>query len=167
MARINSKQKGNTFERKIANMLSKWSGEDFHRTPMSGALHWKDDTRVVSDIVSPQVLMDKGWNVSIECKKVEYDWEFSKIIEGTSTFWKHWEQAEGDAKASNQVPLLVFNKNRRNTYCAMWLSTFCSLNIIIPNRLVVWSDTKAIVIFNFEELLASISCEDMIKRLDK
>ena len=65
----NPKAKGNEFELKISKMLTEWSGQQFHRTPASGALHWSNDKRVVSDIVPPETL--SGWPFSIECKKVE------------------------------------------------------------------------------------------------
>ena len=114
---INSKAKGSSFERKVAGALSDWSGMEFHRTPMSGALHWSNDKRVISDIVPPQDLAD--WPLSIECKKVEYDWDFSTIMSGTSTFWKHWKQAEDDAEREGLKPLLIFSKNRREIYSVM------------------------------------------------
>ena len=66
------KQKGSEFERKVAKALTDWSGYEFHRTLMSGALHWDNDSRVVSDIVPPESL--SGWPFSIECKNVECSW---------------------------------------------------------------------------------------------
>ena len=57
----NPKNKGNEFERKVAKMLSEWSGVKFMRTPASGAIHNFKDKRVVSDIVAPlSIAASKG-----------------------------------------------------------------------------------------------------------
>ena len=65
MGAKNSKAKGNGFELVVAKALTTWSGQKFHRTPASGALHWSNDKRVVSDIVPPQYM---DFPFSIECK---------------------------------------------------------------------------------------------------
>ena len=106
--RKNSKNKGSIFEREVAKALSKWTGHDFHRTPGSGALHWKNDARVVSDIVPPQDYPE--WKVSVECKcysKQTYSPDFQSVIDGTSTLWKHWEQCVNDANREQLVPMLI------------------------------------------------------------
>lgn len=164
---VNGKNKGGNFERKVAKQLSEWGGVEFHRTPMSGALHWDGDTRVISDIVPPQGLV---WPFSIECKKVEYDWSFSNFIEGTSLFWEHWKQAYGDAEREGLIPLLVFSKNYRNTYAAMTVDVFLVLfnKKKKPNYITVKCDKSCskhdIIILDFNEFLSHNSLEE-IQRL--
>lgn len=161
---INSKQKGNTFELKVAKMLSDWSGEKFHRTPMSGALHWANDTRVISDIVPPQSLVDKGWPFSIECKKTETSWEISAFLDGTSPFWKQWQQCWDDAQREQMKALLVFNKNYRDIYTAMTLEVFNSLDIKIEHTIILQCQGWNLIIMKFGDILQSISCEDLLAK---
>lgn len=106
--RKNSKNKGSAFEREVAKALTKWTGHDFHRTPGSGALHWKNDARVVSDIVPPQDFPE--WRISVECKcysKQTYTCDFQSLLDESSTMWKHWEQAVIDAKRESLTPFLI------------------------------------------------------------
>lgn len=159
---INSKAKGSTFERKLAKMLSDWSGMEFHRTPMSGALHWSNDKRVVSDIVPPQELTT--WPLSIECKKVEYDWDFSTIMSGTSTFWKHWQQAEIDAEREGLRPLLVFSKNRREIYSAMRTEDHIKLFNDQPSSAIhIEKGSKRLSIILFKEFLEHTTLDKVLK----
>ena len=50
---VNSKNKGDTFERKTAKILGDWWGSKFSRTPQSGGAHWLADNNAVGDIVTP------------------------------------------------------------------------------------------------------------------
>lgn len=149
---INSKQKGNDFELKVAKLLTEWSGEKFHRTPASGALHWENDNRVVSDIVPPQTLV--GWPFSIECKKVETSWEFNTFIEGTSvTLKEHWKQCYGDAQREQMIPMLVFTKNYRDTYMMITQETFNKLGINPSCFIKVENQEWSLIIMKFTEFL--------------
>lgn len=161
---INSKQKGSGFELKVAKLLTEWSGEKFHRTPMSGALHWSNDTRVVSDIVPPQSLVDAGWPFSIECKKVESSWEISNFIEGTAIFWKHWKQCYDDSQREHMVPLLVFNKNYREVYVSMTTDAFTCLEVHLENVVYLECQGWNLVVVKLCDLLNSITCEELISK---
>lgn len=159
---INSKQKGSDFERKVAKMLSDWSGEKFMRTPMSGAIHNFKDKRVVSDIVAPLSIGE--WPFSIECKKVECSWSFNTFIEGTSqTLKEHWKQCCEDSDRESLVPLLVFNKNYRDVYAMVKQSTFETLGVNIDN---IQLNTQAyqVTIFRFADLLDNITVEELLKK---
>lgn len=160
--KINSKKKGNSFELKVAKMLTEWSGEEFHRTPMSGALHWENDNRVLSDIVPPQTLL--GWPLSIECKKVETSWEFSSLIEGTALFWRHWEQCWEDSQRENMIPMLIFNKNYREIYVAITVDTFQKLELDIENTIQLNYDSWKLVLIKFKDFLDNITCEELISK---
>lgn len=161
---INSKAKGSSFELKLAKMLTTWAGETFHRTPGSGALHWANDKRVVSDIVPSAILMAKGWQFSIEAKNVEYTWEFSNLLEGTSLFWTHWNQCIADAQREGMVPLLVFKKNRRDIYTAMLTKTFNELEIQPLRVINIHALGYDLTILRFTDLLESITCEELLQK---
>lgn len=163
---FNSKQKGSDYERKVAKILSDWSGREFHRTPMSGSLRWSNDKRVVSDIVPSQDLVDKGWPFSIECKKVEgSQWEFSNFIEGTSmTLKDHWKQCCDDAKRENMIPMLVFSKNRRDTFIIITRDVFSKLGINPKSYINLVHNDQDLIIMKLSDLLASISVEGLLSK---
>lgn len=110
--KINSKAKGSSYELKVAKILSQWWGEEFHRTPMSGGLHWKADNRVAGDIVTPP---DSLFPFSVECKKRE-EFTFEQILKGTGDVEKWWKQCIGDCKRVSMKPMLIFSKNFAPNY---------------------------------------------------
>lgn len=144
--RINSRDKGSKFERKVAKMLSEVYGCEFHRTPLSGGLHWREANGVSGDIVPPE---DISFPYNIECKNVETDWDFDKIISGTSKFWEFWEQASRDAKENKKIPLLIFKKNRKDIHIAMSLNTFLYPWDERHDRLIVFKGSYHMVITKF------------------
>lgn len=163
---INSKQKGSEFERKVAKMLTEWSGQEFRRTPMSGALHWENDERVVSDIVPP---LNLGFPFSIECKKQEVPFDFDFIMKGTSSIWEFWKQCVRDAQSADLEPLLVFNKNRREAYAMMRTD--------IADKLLVGKSIRYLdigytarcmtTIVNFSDLLNCCSLQEFLDLKEK
>ena len=162
MALKNPKSKGNTFERKVANMLTEWSGVKFMRTPASGAIHNFQDKRVVSDIVPP--LSIGKFPFSIECKNVNCSWELSNLLEGTSeTLNAHWTQCVTDAEREGLLPMLVFTKNFRKVYTVLRYVDFKRLNIALDKLLRVTTVQVDVVIFDFQEFLSAVSCDQLTK----
>lgn len=106
----NNKAKGSSFERQVAKKLTNWWGGDgdFHRTPASGALHWKDDKRVSGDIVPPE---NSTFPFSVECKNYD-DVTLYQLITNTGKFPKFWSQCTSDAAEFKKVPMLVFKRTR-------------------------------------------------------
>lgn len=173
MALKNPKEKGNNFERKVANMLSNWSGCKFLRTPASGAIHNFNDKRVVSDIVPP--LSIGKFPFSIECKCVECSWEFSTLISGTSqTINEHWKQSCEDAEREGLRPMLVFSKNFRSIMVMILQDDFDKLfvndnfPVVIDFPVITIESQKVIgkkvVIMELSSLLISVSCSELIKK---
>lgn len=164
---INSKKKGNGFERKVANMLSEWSGAKWMRTPMSGAIHNFKDFRVVSDIVPP--LSIGKFPFSIECKNVEYDWDFSAILTAKSKFWEHFSQAVDDAKREGLKPMLVFTKNYRDIYCAINYDDFlslCSGINSIASYILINNKPNLIILINFKDFLNYFTLKQIQDRIN-
>lgn len=50
---MNSKRKGSRTELKVVEWLREWTGADFNRVPMSGALRWSNAERVAGDVIAP------------------------------------------------------------------------------------------------------------------
>ena len=168
----NVKEKGNNFERKVAKLLSEWSGVKFMRTPSSGAIHNFKDKRVVSDIVPPLSLGE--FPFSIECKCVECSWEFSAIIENTSQNLRdHWSQAVDDANRENLRPMLIFSKNFRDIFIAIRKCDYDIMSLNITNCIFSYSeDRDTLVIFKMKDFFGGISCENLmgsfsVKNTDK
>lgn len=159
---VKSKDKGNRLELNIAKQLTDWAGAKFMRTPCSGAIHNFHDKRVVSDIVAPLSL--GAFPFSIEAKNVEYPWEFSMLMEGTSLFWTHWNQCLSDAQRECMVPLLVFKKNRRDIYTAMRTKNFDELGIHPSEVLRLKANGHDLTILKFRDLLESITCEELLQK---
>ena len=159
---VNSKQKGNRQERVVAKKFQAWSGYDFCRTPMSGAMRNFDDERVISDICVCMDLMKLGWKYSIEVKNVEYPWDFDNFLTGKNLFWAHWKQATDDADREKQRPILIFTKNRKKTYCALYQRhlKFILGKLNVPHLDITTNDYDTISIIDFDLLLEKSKVKD-------
>lgn len=107
---INSKRKGNKFERTVAKWMSDWTGYKFGRTPYSGANHQSRD--LASDVMCTDERHAHRCKISVECKCYK-DIKFEHILLGTkgSEVEKFWNQATNDALRSAKVPILIMRYN--------------------------------------------------------
>ena len=108
MSKINAKQKGNKFERLIANMLNKKFGTNVRRTPLSGGMSFKGD---IIDIDQKSILS----RFSFECKNQE------KL-----NIWKALEQCENDCERYKE-PVVVFTRNYKTEYACMRFEDWMNL----------------------------------------
>lgn len=167
---INGKAKGNSNEREVAKILTKWSGYEFNRVPQSGGLRWEADNNVTGDIVPP---FDLGFPISIECKKVETDWELDKLLIGTSEIWKWWKQACRDASRYQssgryKEPWLVFTKNYRKHHIMLRELHFMKLcefseNLHLIDHIYIQKDNSYLILINFENFLNTISFDEVME----
>jgi len=113
--RVNSRTKGNTFERKVAGLFNKrFETKEFTRSPGSGAFatthtNLPQHLKVFGDLITPL-----NFGFSIECKngyKLEFDAPFKKCSE----LWKFIEQAKRDAVKGEKEWMVVYQKTRRET----------------------------------------------------
>lgn len=166
--RINSKNKGSEYERKIAKILGRWWGESFHRTPASGGLHWQGDNRVAGDIVTPP---DSRYPYVTELKKRE-SWEFEQVLKGTGEVEKWWEQVSADAERTGLRRLLIFSKNFSPNYAMMSRIDFTKIawqlglrnkdidfNLFVIHK--VGQEDR--VIFIVEDLIKHVTRDDILK----
>lgn len=102
-------EKGKRYERKIAKLLSEWSGIELVRTP-DGA---PED--LYADIWPKNVT--EYFPLAVECKHVE-GWSFDQIMQDVGGFYSWLRQAESQANNAIEElkrwhePALVFTKNR-------------------------------------------------------
>lgn len=118
------KNKGASFERKIAKLFTKWFQEnnlvgEFYRTPASGGLRWQKRDDVIGDLCTPE-----GFISTIECKCAE-SWKFRELFQKTvakkskhspSILGEYWYQSCSEAERANKLPILVFTKNHYPDY---------------------------------------------------
>jgi len=119
--RVNSRTKGNTFERKVAGILNEhYKTEEFCRTPGSGAFatthKLPEHMRVSGDLITP-----KSFPYVIECKK-GYKFLISDLFKNTSDFLSIIEKVDKEAKQNNKDYLLIFQQDRQEIYCVLKLN---------------------------------------------
>lgn len=108
---IQSKRKGNKFERLISKWLSDWSGFKFERN-RAGSGAWHSNKDAGADITCTDPRHAHRCRISVECKSYR-DIRFEHILLGTkgSEIEKFWRQAETDAKRTGKVPILIMRYN--------------------------------------------------------
>jgi hypothetical protein len=121
---INSKQKGNGFERKIATILSdrfaEWTGKtaSFRRNADSGSFFGgSNQTRTEShdlskaefgDIISPL-----DFKYSLECKFYKTPPSFSMILQQDCKMFDEWiKKVEQDAANADRLPCIIMKFNK-------------------------------------------------------
>ena len=124
----NPKNKGNTFERKIANLLSErfkeWTGLDksFRRNADSGSYFGGiNESRLrthgtekanLGDIICPD-----DFQFTIECKHYKTPPGINALLSQSITEWDNWiAQAQQDSKNSGKNFLLIIRYNRVNEF---------------------------------------------------
>lgn len=103
-----AKNKGSAYELKMAKSLSAWWGEDFHRTPNSGAWSSTHNSDMqAGDIITPE---KAKFPFVVECKNHE-GWTLENVIMNTGNHRDWYEQVVGDALRVKKVPFLLFHRN--------------------------------------------------------
>lgn len=120
---VNGKNKGSTFERKIANLLSSrfephlGVKNGFRRNPDSGSFFggsnqqrtesYNLDYAVFGDLICP-----RSFQFSVECKHYKTPPSFQSVISHKVTQWDLWiGQAERDAESSGRRMCLIVKYN--------------------------------------------------------
>lgn len=108
--RVNSKKKGASFERKIANLLNeRFNTKEFCRTPGSGAFgttHQLPQHLIVhGDLITPQ-----NFRYTIECKN-GYNLEIADLLSSKNELNKFIEQAKVSAVKSSRKWMVIYKKN--------------------------------------------------------
>ncbi|USL89290.1 protein D14 [Bacillus phage vB_BceH_LY2] len=112
-----SKQKGSSYELKVAKELAEWSGENVHRVPQSGGggARFGSDTRMTGDIIFP---VGSRNSFVYECKKREGS-TLEHLFKNIGEIKKWWEQVVMDSRRLREhgmSPCLIFSKNRDISY---------------------------------------------------
>lgn len=170
--KINSSNKGSDYERKVSKVLSKWWGEEFHRTPASGGLKWKEDNRVAGDIVTP---VNSKYPYVTELKKRE-EWLLEQLLKGTGSIEKWWNQVTDDSKRTGMKPFLIFSKNFSPDFGMMLEEDFNKIVQARKNKHVPFNvftihkkdkTERLRVLFLLEDFVANFSKEDILSAYSK
>lgn len=115
---MNSKRKGNRFERSVSKWFSDWSGYKFERN-RAGSGAWHSNIDAGADITCTDEKHAHRCKLSIECKSYK-DIKFEHTLLGNkgSEIEKFWDQALRDADRTKKVPILVmrYNSMPRNEF---------------------------------------------------
>lgn len=137
MTKVNGKNKGNTFERKIANALSDRFKEylkidkGFRRNSDSGSYFGganviRTQQHDLDNACFGDIMCPKNFIYSIECKHYKTAPSFQSIVNKEVTQWDTWiKQAEQDADSSKKLPLLIIKYNNVPEF------------VLVKNKLVV------------------------------
>jgi len=106
---VNSRQKGNNAELKVADMLHRITGESFVQTPGSGS------GKIKGDLMVPH--KDNLFTIEV---KFYRDMAFNHKIftQKSNTFVGWWEKLVVQAEQMQQEPLLIFKENHSRWYVA-------------------------------------------------
>ena len=90
---MNSKNKGNRFERKIGAWFTQWTGFKFERN-RAGSGAWHSNKDATSDLTCTDEKHAHRCKISIECKNYK-DIKFEHVLLGNKTcdILRFWEQA--------------------------------------------------------------------------
>lgn len=120
---VNGKNKGNTFERKIANLLSErfesatGVKQGFRRNPDSGSFFGgsnkrRTETHDLDSANFGDLICPKAFKYSVECKHYKTGPSFASVVKGKVTQWDGWiEQAKQDASESGKDMMLIVKYN--------------------------------------------------------
>lgn len=108
---MNSKNKGNRFERSVSKFLTDWTGYKFERN-RAGSGSWWSNKDAGADITCTDQKHAHRCRISVECKSYK-DIRFEHILLGNKKcdILRFWEQAKGDAERTNKVPILCMRYN--------------------------------------------------------
>ena len=142
--KVNSRNKGNTFDR--------FNTTEFSRSPGSGAFatthSLPEHLKIYGDLITPE-----KFKFCIECKKGYNHLNLYSLYNYSSEFWKFIEQCEKDSEKCKRIPLVIFKQDRQPTLA------------IIPDTVEVLSNIKYIEIHNRKSYKMYLF-EDLIKCWD-
>jgi hypothetical protein len=110
--RVNSRAKGNTFERKVCRILNhRFDTTEFSRSPGSGAFATThtlpEHLKIYGDLITPE-----NFKYCIECKKGYNKENLYSIYNHSSEFWGFLNQCEKDSEKCCRIPMVIFKQDR-------------------------------------------------------
>lgn len=128
---MTSKNKGNTFERKTANLLSEhfapFTGieKSFRRNPDSGSFFGggnkgRADTHDTEKATFGDIITPSNFRFTVECKHYKTPPSMSSLIKQEYALFDKWiEQAENDAQKGGTESLIIIKFNNVPEFCVL------------------------------------------------
>lgn len=168
--RVNSKAKGNRFERVVCKSFQNWSGYEFSRTPASGGLRWKKADNISSDVICSDPKHSKKFPFSIEVKNYQ-DIKFEHILLGLKSckIISFWEQATKDAKRAGKIPILIMRYNSMPKGEAFFIveageiDSFLMENCSELSRMEIKTPRVHLAVYMFKEIQRLVTYSDVFK----
>jgi hypothetical protein len=154
--KVNSRQKGSSFERGISKLLNDtFNTDEFCRSPGSGAFatthKLPEYLKIYGDLITPE-----NFRFTIECKKGYNNINIYSLLDYSSKFWEFLAQSEKDSKSSKKESMVIFKQDRKPTLAIVKDSTRFSTCI---THLTLTKDTKIYRIYKLEDILVEpIAC---------
>lgn len=163
--RINSKQKGSTFEGGVAKKLSQALPINFIRSPGSGARIGGKNFATMGKLMGEEVMKlfnadvvpinerETGvtFRYSIECKSYKEADNFTSIANGSANIFKWFTESVVDSGKIGRDPVLIFKWNRTPTFVAVLARTMEGM--VTPLMTIHHKDGFHLDIYDFDELL--------------
>lgn len=158
---INSKKKGNSYERDIANLFCEKFNDKFKRVPQSGAivggknratnLTLREDAQ---EILAGDIICPKWFPFSVELKNYgeKQGPNMYTLLESDSKKLDEWvEQAKGDAQFAKKHWLIIFKITRKSEYVAVDKDIFINIcGSELPEKYIIYKDA---IIINKETFI--------------
>jgi hypothetical protein len=152
---VQSKQKGNSFEREVSNEFTIRFNDHFQRVPQSGAICGGFNRAKVTNlrqdaqqILSGDIICPEFFPFALECKNYgeKTGPQMYSILEGDERVLDKWlTQARGDAEFSKKQFLVLFKITRKATYICIdytkFIETLKENNLELPQSFIKYKDT--------------------------
>lgn len=154
---VHGKNKGDNFERRIANVFSEAFGIDIRRTPLSGG--WaKGNPGVSGDLVcvdpGPEALC-----YCIECKNAE-GWRLESLFIDKHKWFDDWWQQTLDECPEEKDPMLVFSRAYAPVFVTIQAFVIYDImNYPRPRVELEWIDGTKLVIITLDDYI-EWTCDD-------
>ena len=141
---VQGKQKGNSFERKIANLFSERFAsitgieKSFKRNADSGSFfggtnQYRTKTHDLDHANFGDLICPVNFNFSVECKHYKSGPTFSAIVKGKVSQWDEWiTQSKQDASNSNREMMLIVKYNATDE--VVFVEKQYDLRLVLPYR---------------------------------
>jgi hypothetical protein len=162
MARINSKSKGNTAEREVANKLTEaLSPLIFQRNSLSGSFLGGKNAHRIQEFSNDKAEVQLGdvycsshsIRFNIEVKSYKTSIPFHHLLEQKCLIKQWFEECKIDAEKLDKVPLLIFKFNRVKFHFCIYSQELWNYNTTVRYRAVETIDIDNISIGLLDDLL--------------
>lgn len=163
--RLNSKNKGNAFQRKVAQIFNEhFETDQFAPTPGSGAFatthSLPQHLQIYGDLITP-----KEFCFVLECKKGYNKENIGSTFNSKSLITEALQQSERDAKKCKKVPMVIFQQDRKDILCVIPYKKFQPLFLTRLNYYV--SLKNEYLILTLKDLLSVYSSSDIFWLLNR